>query len=110
MPELSMTGRTILATLDGKGPFERLEIALVQDRSGRLLIDLREQHYAEKIGWFDQRRMELDARQFQQLQSVLKLNDSTLNQIRAESDAPATIPFPGPSSTTTPKSAVGDGI
>ena len=105
-----MTGRTILATLDGKGPFERLEIALVQDRSGRLLIDLREQHYAEKIGWFDQRRMELDARQFQQLQSVLKLNASSLNEIREACDSPATIPFPGPSISSTPKSAVGDGL
>lgn len=103
-----MTGRTILATLDGKGPFERLEIALVQDRAGRLCVDLREQHYAEKIGWFDQRRIELDPRQLQQLQAVLDLKASSLGDVPAEAEAAATIPFPGPSLLPAPRPAVGD--
>lgn len=103
-----MAGRTILATLDGKGPFERLEIALIQDRSGRVLIDLREQHYADKIGWFDQRRMELDPRQFQQLQAVLGLKSPVLDGILSDLDAPATIPFPGPSVSRVSRPAVGD--
>ena len=100
-----MAGRTILATLDGKGPFERLEIALIQDRSGRVLIDLREQHYADKIGWFDQRRMELDPRQFQQLQAVLGLKSPVLERTLGDLDAPATIPFPGPTPVVSEKPA-----
>lgn len=103
-----MTGRTILATLDGKGPFERLEIALIQDRAGRLRVDLREQHYAENIGWFDQRRIELDPRQLQQLQAVLGLKGSSLVEDPSETGAPATIPFPGPSVLPAPRPAVGD--
>lgn len=103
-----MTGRTILATLDGKGPFERVEVALVQDRAGGLRVDLREQHYAENIGWFDQRRIELDSRQLQQLQAVLGLKASSLGEASARADAPATIPFPGPSVLPAPRPAVGD--
>lgn len=105
-----MTGRTILATLDGKGPFERLEIALVQDRAGRLLIDLREQHYADKIGWFDQRRLELNPRQLQQLQEALGRRTTALAEAVAapEADAPATIPFPGPSTPPAHRAAAGD--
>ena len=54
-----MAARTHLATLPGSGPNERLEVALVQQRDGRLTIDLREQHYAAGIGWFDQKSLEL---------------------------------------------------
>ncbi len=103
-----MAGRTILATLDGKGPFERLEIALVQDRTGRLLINLREQHYAEKIGWFDQRMLELEPRQLRQLQAVLGLKSSMLDGILDDAEERATLPFPGPSDQSAPRTAAGN--
>jgi hypothetical protein len=89
-----MGGRTVLATLGGKGPSQRLQVSLSQGEDGRLLIDLREQHHAEGIGWFDQRRLELDPRQFQQLQAVLALKSDAL--CAAILEEPATVPFPGP--------------
>ena len=89
-----MSKRTILATLGGRGPSQRLQVGLSQADDGRLLIDLREQHHAEGIGWFDQRRLELDPRQFQQLQAVLDLKPDALGLTTL--DAPATVPFPGP--------------
>ena len=73
-----MTGRTVLATLGGRGPSQRLQVSLVHAEEGGLLIDLREQHYAEGIGWFDQRRLEIDPRQYQQLQAVLGLKSDWL--------------------------------
>jgi hypothetical protein len=79
---------------------------LVHAEEGGLLIDLREQHYAEGIGWFDQRRLELDPRQFQQLQAVLGLKSDRLGSTMWEE--PATIPFPGPASEFSRRPAAGD--
>jgi len=101
-----MTGRTVLATLNGREPFQRLQVSLAQGDDGRLLIDLREQHYAEGISWFDQRRLELDPRQFQQLQAVLGLKSNWPGP--AIEEAP-TIPFPGPATQFSRRPAVGDG-
>jgi hypothetical protein len=100
-----MAGRTVLATLGGKGPSQRLQVGLTQGDDGRLLIDLREQHHAEGIGWFDQRRLELDSRQFQQLQAILGSNSEALD-IPAQ-EAPATVPFPGPAAKTIRRPAAG---
>ena len=88
-----MAGRTVLATLGGKGPSQRLQVSLSQGDDGRLLIDLREQHHAEGIGWFDQRRLELDPRQFQQLQAVWRLKSDSLGA--AMQEEPATHAVPG---------------
>jgi hypothetical protein len=103
-----MLGRTILATLPGQAPCERLQVGLVQDRDGTLRIDLREQHYAEKIGWFDQRGLELSPSQFQQLQAVLGLKPAVLDALVSAAPSPATIPFPGPGSSSPVRHAVGD--
>jgi hypothetical protein len=100
-----MPGRTVLGTLGGRGPSQRLQVSLSQGDDGRLLIDLREQHHAEGIGWFDQRRLELDPRQFQQLQAVLGLNADELTA--AMQDEPATIPFPGPATEPVRRPAAG---
>ncbi len=100
-----MPGRTVLATLGGRGPSQRLQVSLCQGEDGRLLIDLREQHHADGIGWFDQRRLELDPRQFQQLQAVLGLNSDSLDAAALE--APATVPFPGPAPKVTSRPAAG---
>jgi hypothetical protein len=105
-----MVGRTVLATLSGAAPHQRLQVALTQRGDGRLLIDLREQHHAEGLGWFDQRTMELDPRQFRQLQAVLDLKGAQFARAiaEAEADRPATIPFPGPSDPVPARPAVGD--
>jgi hypothetical protein len=100
-----MAGRTVLATLGGKGPSQRLQVSLSQGDDGRLLIDLREQHHAEGIGWFDQRRLELDPRQFQQLQAVLAMNSGTLSA--AIQEEPAILPFPGPALKEAQRPAAG---
>ncbi len=101
-----MVARTILATLSGSGPHQRIEVGLVQRADGRLAIDLCEQHHAEGIGWFDQRTLALDPRQFRQLKAVLGLNSSALAAF--EDETPATIPFPGPSTSLPTRPAVGD--
>jgi hypothetical protein len=100
-----MPRRTVLATLNGKGPCERLQVSLSQTDDGRLLIDLREQHHADGIGWFDQRRLELDPRQFEQIQGILALKSETLKA--AAQEQPATVPFPGPAPTISRRTAVG---
>ena len=101
-----MAARTILATLPGSAPYQRLQVGLEQRGDGHLAIDLREQYFAEGIGWFDQRTLSLDPRQFQQLQAVLGLKAAHLEEAAAE--APATIPFPGPRTIAPARTAVGD--
>lgn len=104
-----MVGRTVMATLGGTAPQQRLQVALAQREDGRLLIDLREQHYAEGIGWYDQRTIELDPRQFRQLQAVLGLKGADHTAPTSpERDSPTTIPFPGPREHQPTRSAVGD--
>ncbi len=100
-----MTGRTVLATLDGSRPCQRLQVSLAQADDGHLWIDLREQHYAEGIGWFDQRRLELDPRQFQQLQAALGLK-AELPSVAAEQSS--IIPFPGPAPAVARRPAAGE--
>ena len=103
-----MVGRTVLATLEGSAPQQRLQVALGQRADGRLTIDLCEQHYAEGIGWFDQRTMELDPRQFRQLQAVLGSKAVEPALAEALDESRATIPFPGPSSRRAHRPAVGE--
>ena len=98
---------TQLATLAGSLPHERLQVGLARGRDGRLVIDLREQHHADGIGWFDQRRLTLDPRQFRQLQAVLGLKDLALDLDAAVAAPPVTIPFPGPAEPL-PRRATGE--
>jgi hypothetical protein len=100
-----MTGRTVLANLDGRGPWQRLQVSVSQGDDGHLLIDLREQHYAEGIGWFDQRRLELDPRQLQELQGVLGLKTELP---RFTTEQSSVIPFPGLAPAVARRAAVGD--
>lgn len=91
-----MVAQTLLATLPGMGPEQRLQVTLRQCADGSLVIELREQHYGgEAVGWFDQRTMSLAPCQWKQLQTVLG-SKNTAPLLAAEADAcPATIPFPG---------------
>lgn len=101
-----MTGRTHLATLAGTAPGQRLEVALVTRRDGRVAIDLREQHYADGIGWFDQRTLELDPRQLRQLQAVL--GEPSLRMAERAEEPREILPFPGPAAAESRRPAMGD--
>ena len=99
-----MPARTLLATLPGPGPEQRLQVALVPGGNGRLNIDLREQHYAEGIGWFDQRTLSLEPEQFKRLQAVLGLKASHAPET---DERPATLPFPAPADPIVLRPAAG---
>jgi hypothetical protein len=103
-----MDARTILTVLPGPGPHERLAVALVPARDGRLMIDLCQQHYAEGIGWFDQRTLSLEPAQFKRLQAALGLKAAAWDDSDSD-EPPATIAFPGPSDRGVRRPAVGDG-
>lgn len=90
-----MDVQLFLADLPGSGPDERLRVAVGQAKDGRLTIELREQHYAEGIGWFDQRTLSLEPEQFKRLQGLLGMKASAWDA--PVSEPPATLPFPGPS-------------
>jgi hypothetical protein len=101
-----MDAQTILATLPGSRPHERLQVVLTQGRHGNLTIELREQHYAEGIGWFDQRALSLEPGQFKRLQAVLGTEAAVWEELE---ESPATLPFPGPADLYRRRPAVGDG-
>jgi hypothetical protein len=100
--------RTVLATLPGSAPYQRLQVALEQGEDG-LTICLCEQHHAEGIGWFTQRSMQLEPRQWAQLQGVLGTTDARQAFADDAEDAPATLPFPGPNDPRRLRHAIGDG-
>ncbi|MGE3821486.1 MAG: hypothetical protein AB7I30_18910 [Isosphaeraceae bacterium] len=103
-----MRGRTVLGMIAGREPQQRLEVSLRQGGDGRLTIDLREQHHAEGIGWFDQRTLELEPSQLRRIQAMLGMGEARA-WISDDEEAPrATIPFPGPSTVTPRRQAVGD--
>jgi hypothetical protein len=101
-----MASRTTLATLPGRAPHQRLQVALVQGRDGRISLELGEQDHAEGIGWFDQRTIQLDARQLRQLKGLL---GPALDALEVDAEPPASIPFPGRFVDTSVRPAVGDG-
>lgn len=93
----------------GNAPAQRLQVALEQGDAGRLTICLAEQHHAEGIGWFTQRSMQLEPRQWAELQRVLGSGEA---QAALKQDAevpPSTIPFPVSPGPQRFRSAVGDG-
>ena len=84
--------QTVLATLPDSTSRCRLLVLLGQRRDGRLVLELRKQEYADGVGWFDQRSLELEPRQFKQLQGILGQG----REARAPAVArrPARPPFP----------------
>lgn len=102
-----MPGHTILATLGGSAPHERLQVSLRQQHGGRVVIELSQQHYAEGIGWYDQRGLELDPKQLRQLQAILGSGSTELGTLEGEQQ-PAVLPFPGPATRGPRRQAAGD--
>lgn len=106
-----MKARTVLAVIAGSRPHERLELALNQRTDGRLVVELREQHHAEGLGWYDQRGFELEPAQLRQIQAVLGQHSagSRLSHgLEIEDAPPSTLPFPGPSGQEFKRAAVGE--
>ncbi len=101
----TMDAQTVLAVLPGHGPHQRLRVALVRGANGRRMIELREQHYAEGIGWFDQRTLSLDPRQFKQLRAILGAKESAWEDAAV---LPMTIPFPAPAERAPRRVASGE--
>ena len=94
-----MEPQIILADLPGASSSQRLRVAVARSECGQLKIDLRDQHYAEGIGWFDQRALSLTSAQFKELQAVLGVKVCARGrcaEIQAQDDErPATLRFPG---------------
>ncbi len=103
------TARTVLATLDGSAPWQRLQVDLRSKADGGLALELREQHYAEGLGWYDQRSLALDARQVAQLRTLLGRAATALDP--ADRVEPRSIlPFPGPRDVEPTRPAAGDAV
>ncbi|RUL88916.1 hypothetical protein [Tautonia sociabilis] len=101
--------RTVLTTMPGSAPYRRLQVSLEQDGDGKLLICLAEQDYAEGIGWFTQRSLALDPRQWARLQAALGSAEAREAIVPAAEERPATLPFPGPKPPHRFRLAAGDG-
>ncbi|MCS6851535.1 MAG: hypothetical protein NZ700_10260 [Gemmataceae bacterium] len=61
----------LLATLPGSGDGDRLLVVLARGADGRSGIALIQQSWAEGIGWYDQKRLDLAPEQLRQLKRVL---------------------------------------
>jgi hypothetical protein len=83
----------LLATLPGSNPADRLLVVLVHTRAGESQVVLRQQSWAEGIGWYDQKSLALDPQQLRRLKGVLGVRSPA--PVRQDADAPATLPFPG---------------
>ena len=95
-----MTAGSTLAILPGARPEQRLAVLLGQQPGGDLTFELREQHYAAGIGWFDQRTLVLDPAQVRGLRQALGAGTPAAEVVeRAAREVPATLPFPGPGAT-----------
>ena len=102
-----MVAMTLLATLPSSGTSQRLQVYLVQGEDGGSKIELREQHHAEGIGWFDQRSLAMEPAQLKRLQAVLGMKAASWDDRSAPGD---TIPFPRaiPGEANPFRAAVGD--
>lgn len=88
-----MNTETVVQHLPGNVPNERILLCLSQ-RDGRWRIAMRQQHWAEGIGWYDQKVLHFDARQWSALREMLSGQMAGLPEIVDE--PPRTLPFPGP--------------
>jgi hypothetical protein len=91
-----MVTLSVLATLPDSVPDRRLQVLLVR-RDGGIVLGLRQQHFAKGIGWYDQRTLEMEPHQLRQLRGIL--DQCGLDQVQAEAEPPATLPFPKPGRT-----------
>src|SRR3954453_9615760 len=89
-----MAEQTVLATLPDSTSSRRLQVVLVRRHDGRIVFGLREQHYSTGIGWFDQRAVELEPRQWCQLGGFL--GRGGIGHRPVEAEPPVLLPFRSP--------------
>lgn len=85
-----MHSETFLANLPAAADDERLVVYLVRGADGSSKLSLRQQNWAEGIGWYDQKTLDLEPAQLRMLRSL----GAPVAQAPRSSDAPATLPFP----------------
>jgi hypothetical protein len=88
-----MNSEWLLATLPGAAENHQLAVYLVRLPDGSSKLALHQQSWAEGIGWYDQKCLELAPEQFRQLRSLAVPACRPGKQLQA--DGPATLPFPG---------------
>lgn len=81
----------LLTTLPGESPDRRVSVAVVRGGDGTSRFLLNEEHYAEGIGWYGQRALELDSTQLRALQAFLRHREEPAGA--EDRDEVATIPF-----------------
>ena len=84
----SMNRSTTLGFIDGSADDQRLELTLVQHQAGQVELVMSEQHFAEGIGWFTQRSLNLDPNQVSQLKRMLQVQDLPKDRTPARSAQP----------------------
>ncbi|MGE3808461.1 MAG: hypothetical protein AB7K24_27675 [Gemmataceae bacterium] len=94
-PAVHANNECLLAELPGAHEDERLLVSLLHDDQGGSRISLRQQSWADGIGWFDQKSLDLDPEQLRQLRAVLGWKQSQAEKPTDDSDRPATLRFPG---------------
>ncbi len=100
-----MSARTPLGAIDGAIPNERILVAMKQSADGSVALELLQQHHGAGIGWFNQRSLTLDARQWRQLRELLGAPGAA-DSLDAAAEEPRTVvPFPGPRERTARRKA-----
>lgn len=97
----SCLAETVLTTLASSDSDRRTVVVLARQRTGRLVLELREQHHAAGIGWFDQKAMRLESAQIEAFATLLGGPETAaswreaMRQAEAEvvRDEPVTLSF-----------------
>jgi hypothetical protein len=88
-----------MATLSSDHADERIQVVLNR-AAGGATISLIQQSWAESLGWYTQKVMELTPEQVRQLRGALgtptaaRMARPAVEQLDAEPDCPACLPFP----------------
>jgi len=86
-----------LAVIPGSNACERLLVGLLCNRSGESQITLRQQSWAEGIGWYDQKTLSLAPAQLRHLKTVLGCRG--FSQGMADPGVASILPFSGAACT-----------
>ncbi|MBY0524648.1 MAG: hypothetical protein K2R98_14690 [Gemmataceae bacterium] len=87
-----MNSECTLATLPGSTDEDRILVVMVQTADGTSHISMRHQNWADGIGWYDQKSLDLEPEQFRMLRNLCGPASRSRSQPRAEA---VTLLFPG---------------
>lgn len=76
----------VLATIPGSCTTERLQLVLLQQSEGGSRIELRQQSYAEALGWYTQSSVAIEPEQVAELRNALGIGGASA---RIRVDAPS---------------------